>query len=83
MSEPLDHSLKGKELNRIRNCLAGIEHHLQGVLDKGEADETDLGRIAKGMETARTAVDRLYDDYMDHPSGWGLDPIAPAGPEEG
>jgi hypothetical protein len=79
MSEALDHSNKGKELNRIRNSLAGIEHHLQGILEKGEADETDLARIAKGMETARAAVDRLYDDFMDHPGGWGQEPITPTG----
>ena len=71
MSVALTRQEKGRELDRIDSCIAGLGNVLAEILDKGEASESDLQRIEKGLQTAEKSVTALKGDYGSHPDYWG------------
>jgi hypothetical protein len=71
MSDSLTRAEKGRELQRISSCLAGLGNILTEVLERGHAVEADFTRIEKGLETADLAVARLKQDLAENPDNWG------------
>lgn len=71
MSEALTRDEKGRELQRIASCVAGLGNVLTEVLKRGHAVEADVTRIEKGLETADQAVAKLQADFAGNPGNWG------------
>ena len=71
MSDALTRDEKGRELERISSCVAGLGNVLMEILKRGHAVEADVTRIEKGLETADMAVAKLKADFAGNPDGWG------------